>query len=60
MYSSTYKNKRRKFVLMNILSNIKNLKISYKLKSSFTNYYPSSLIDEYNFNVISEEFDNYN
>ena len=60
MYSSSYKNKRRKTILMNILSNIKNLKISYKLKSSFTNYYPSSLIDEYNFNVISEDIDNYN
>ena len=59
MYSSNYKNKRRKIVLMNILSNIKNLKISYKLKSSFNNYYPSSLIDEYNFNVISEDIDNY-
>ena len=59
MYSSNYKNKRRKIVLMNILSNIKNLKISYKLKSSFNNYYPSSLIDEYNFNVISEDIDSY-
>lgn len=59
MYSSSYKNKRRKNVLMNILSNIKNLTISYKLKSSFNNYYPSTLIDEYNLKVISEDIDNY-
>ena len=59
MYSSSYKNIRRKTILMNILSNVKNLTISYKLKSSFNNYYPSNLIDEYSFNVFKEEVDKY-
>ena len=52
LYKTTYKNIRRKKALINILSNIKNVTISYHLTSSFTDYYPSPLIDEYNFNVI--------
>ena len=59
LYTTNYKNKRSKLVLINILSNIKNLYVSYKLSSSFNNYYPSPLIEEYNFNVINDHKDNY-
>lgn len=52
LYKTTYKNIRRKKALINILSKIKNVTLSYHLTSSFTDYYPSPLIDEYNFNVI--------
>ncbi len=54
LYKSTYKNIRRKKALINTLSNIKNITISYHLSSSFNDYYPSSLIDEYNFKVIKD------
>ena len=54
LYKTTYKNIRRKKALINILSKIKNITISYHLTSSFTDYYPSPLIDEYNFNVIKD------
>lgn len=60
LYTSTYKNNRNKKTLINILSNIKNLYISYKLTSNFNNYYPSPLIEEYNFNIITNHEDNYN
>ena len=52
LYKTTYKNIRRKKALINILSKIKNITISYHLTSSFTDYYPSPLIDDYKFNVI--------
>ncbi len=54
LYKTTYKNTRRKKSLIHILSNIKNITISYHLSSSFNSYYPSPLIDEYNFNVIKD------
>ncbi len=52
LYKTTYKNIRRKKILINTLSKIKNLTISYHLTSPFNNYYPSPVIDEYSFNVI--------
>ncbi len=52
LYKTTYKNIRRKKALINTLSKIKNLTISYHLTSPFNNYYPSPVIDEYSFNVI--------
>ena len=54
LYKTTYKNIRRKKALINILSKIKNITISYHLLTSFDTYYPSPLIDEYNFNVIKD------
>ena len=54
LYKTTYKNIRRKKALINILSKIKNITISYHLLTSFETYYPSPLIDEYNFNVIKD------
>ena len=54
LYKTTYKNIRRKKTLINTLSKIKNLTISYHLTSPFNNYYPSPVIDEYSFNVIKD------
>ncbi len=56
LYKTTYKNIRRKKALINTLSKIKNLTISYHLTSPFNNYYPSPVIDEYNFNVIKDTY----
>lgn len=51
LYSTKELNNREKNYLASILSNIKNLTISYKLSSSFKKYYPSNMIDEYNLSV---------
>ena len=59
MYSSNYLNEREKNILIYVLSNIKNLYLSYKLSSPFTSYYPSSLINEFNLEVIKDFTDNY-
>ena len=52
LYKTNEINARRKKVLMMNLCNIKNLYLSYKLSSPFSNYYPSSLIEEYHIEVI--------
>ncbi|MDO4995750.1 MAG: PD-(D/E)XK nuclease family protein [Bacilli bacterium] len=57
LYTTNELNKRNKLSLVYILSNIKNLYISYKLKSPFSSFYPSSLISDYNLNVIKQEID---
>ena len=54
MYSTTYLNHREKKVVAYLLSNIKNLFISYKLSSPFQKYYPSSMIGDYHLEVIRE------
>ena len=54
MYSTDYLNKREKETTIHILSNIKNLYLSYKLSSPFESFYKSSLIDELNLKVISD------
>ncbi len=54
MYSSSYKNKRRKTILMNILSNIKNLKIS--IHEDIDNYNYSNI---YNKIRLTTYLDNY-
>lgn len=59
MYSTAYKNIREKEAVISYLTNIKNLTISYKLTSFKDKFYPSSLIKEYNMNVIRYEKDNY-
>ncbi len=46
------KNKIEKDTIKNIISSIKNLTLTYKLKSSFETYYKSYLIDKLNLNVI--------
>ena len=40
------KNKKEKEDVIKSIKNIKNLTITYKLKNSFTTFYPSNLIDE--------------
>lgn len=59
MYTTKEKNIRNKKSLIEILSNIKNLYISYKLRSPFSTFYPSSLINELNLEVIEPKVDNH-
>ena len=53
------KNKQEKLAIMNILASIKNLYLSYKLETPFQSLYPSSIIEEYNMEVISPKKDLY-
>lgn len=48
-------NKQEKNNIINIIKSIKNLTITYKLKTSFETYYKSTLIDELNFNIIKNQ-----
>lgn len=48
-------NREEKDVVRNILSNIQNLTLSYKLSSPFSRYYPSSFIEEEELEVIHED-----
>ena len=59
MYSNSYLNNREKKIVINILSNISNLFLSYKLESPFNKFYKSNLINELNLEVISKYDDNY-
>lgn len=59
MYPSNYLNEREKNILIYVLSKIKNLYLSYKLSSPFSEFYPSSLINECNLDVIKEFSDSY-
>ena len=52
LYNTSYLNKRNKEALIYILSNIKNLYLSYKLSSPFSSFYKSSLITDLNLEVI--------
>ncbi len=60
LYTTSYKNKRNKQVTKFLLSQIKNLFISYKKSSPFNNYYPSSLISDLNLNISKPIVDNFN
>ena len=60
MYSTEYLNKREKDATIYILSNIKNLYLSYKLSTPFESFYRSSLIDELGLEVIKDYKNNYN
>lgn len=55
IYPSTYVNVRRKKVLASIFSKISHLVISYPLSSPFQQYYPSSMIQDYDFSIIRED-----
>lgn len=44
--TSKEENENNKNALLNSINNIKNLTITYKLSSSFNNYYPSYLVEE--------------
>lgn len=52
LYTTAYLNKRNKETLVYILSNIKNLYLSYKLSSPFSSFYKSSLITDLNLEII--------
>lgn len=55
LYSTRFKNKREKENVIKYLSNIPNLFISYKLNSFKDSFYPSSMINDYNMNVLKCE-----
>lgn len=52
------KNKQEKELTIKCIKNIKNLTITYKLKTPFSSFYPSNLIKELNLNVQKTD-DNY-
>ena len=66
LYDTTYLNKREKEKVVYLLSKIKNLTVTYKLSTPFQKFYPSSLINDYDLEVVKEHevsleySDNYN
>lgn len=63
LLTAIQKNEIEKNNIKTIIKTIPNLTISYKLKDTFNTYYPSSIIDELNLNIIknhqvSYEFSN--
>ncbi len=58
LYTTAYLNKRSKLALVEVLSNIKNLYLSYKLSSPFSKFYKSSLIADLNLPIIKPDNDN--
>lgn len=54
LFTSIDKNKLEKDKVINKITNFKNIIITYKLKSQAQDYYPSSLIEEFNLEVIRE------
>ena len=59
MYSTNYLNKREKETVVYLLSQIKNLYLSYKLASPFASFYKSSLITDLGLEVIKAGSDSY-
>ena len=57
LYKTSYLNKRNKEVLIYLLSNIKNLYLSYKLSTPFSSFYKSSLITDLNLEIIKPQTD---
>ena len=51
LYDTKYLNQREKKVIAYLLSQIKNITVSYKNSSAFQKYYPSSMIGEYHLEV---------
>ena len=60
LYKTSYLNKRNKEVLIYLLSNIKNLYLSYKLSSPFSSFYKSSLITDLKLEIIKPSVDHLN
>ena len=54
LYDTTYLNKREKEKVVYLLSKIRNLTVTYKLSTPFQKFYPSSLINDYNLEVVKE------
>ncbi len=59
LYTTDQKNSIAKKTILNIFSSIDNLYLSYKLQTPFQSMYPSSIIEEYNIEVIEKEIDDY-
>lgn len=59
MYKTSYLNRRNKQVVTYLLSQIKNLHLSYKLSSPFSSFYKSSLITDLNLEIIKPNPDYY-
>ena len=60
LYTSVELNKKERLLIPYLISNIKNITISYKETSPFNEYYPSSIIKDYNLEEIEIDEDNYN
>jgi len=56
MDSTVEINKLNKINTLNSLSRIKNLKISYKDRTPFNQYYPSILLDDMDYDLVDYEF----
>lgn len=57
LYKTEYLNSRNKEVTIKILSNIKNLYLSYKLETPFKSFYKSSLITDLNLEISKDNED---
>lgn len=57
LYKTEYLNSRNKEVTIKILSNIKNLYLSYKLETPFKSFYKSSLITDLNLEILKDNED---
>lgn len=60
MYDTNYLNKREKELSRDVLNNISNKFISYKLSTPFEEFFPSSLIEEDNLEIIRDFNDSFN
>ena len=60
LYTSVELNKKERKLVPYLLSKINNLTITYKTQSPFNEYYPSSIIKDYNLEEIEVEDDKYN
>lgn len=60
LYLTSELNIREKCVISNILNNIKNLTLSYKLSSPFQKYYASAMIKDLNLEITIPNIEDYN
>ena len=59
LYTTDYLNTRNKKTTIEILSNIKNLYLSYMLETPFNSFYKSSLITDLNIKEVEDNIDEY-
>ena len=60
LFTSSEKNKIETNKITKILKNYPNIYVSYKLEDNFQTYFPSSIIDDLNLEVIKNPKQNYN
>ena len=58
-YKTPEKNSRNKLALIEVLSSIQHLYLSYKLSSPFSNFYKSSIIDDLKLEIVKNDSDSY-